>query len=161
MYTGFMKSAARFIGALVVCFFPGIIGSWFTYPAIASWYVYLNKPFFNPPNWIFGPVWSLLYLLMGISLFLVWESKRKSGVVRKAGKYFFLQLGLNTAWSLIFFGLKNPAFAFLEILILWASILATIRIFLNINKTAGTLLLPYFAWVSFATILNFAIVLLN
>ncbi len=156
-----MKSVIRFIGALVVCFSPGVIGSWFTYPAIASWYVYLNKPFFSPPNWIFGPVWSFLYLLMGISLFLVWESKNKKGAIRKAGKYFFLQLGLNTAWSLVFFGLKNPTFAFLEILILWASILATIRIFLNINRTAGTLLLPYLAWVSFATVLNFAIVLLN
>ena len=156
-----MKSLARFVASILVCFLPGTIGSWFTYPAIAGWYAYVNKPFFNPPNWIFGPVWSLLYLLMGISLFLVWQSKGKKKVLQEAYKLFFLQLGLNTLWSLIFFGLKNPTFAFLEVLLLWASIYATMRIFLKINRTAGLLLVPYLLWVSFATCLNLAIVLLN
>lgn len=161
-YTGVcMKLLIRVLGSIILCFLPGVIGSWVTYPAITGWYVYLNKPFFSPPNWLFGPVWSVLYLLMAVSFFLIWQTEKRQKNFRAAINIFILQLGLNTAWSYIFFGLKNPLYAFLEMLILWAAIFATIRLFFRINRTSGYLLIPYIAWVSFAALLNVSIILLN
>jgi benzodiazapine receptor len=136
----------------------GIVGSAFTTPAIPTWYTTLNKPFFNPPSFLFAPVWVSLYTLMGIAAFLVWE---KVKTFNKALKLFAVQLVLNSLWSILFFGLKNPLLAFLEILVLWGFILAAMLEFKKVSKRAFWLLTPYLAWTSFATLLNLAIVLLN
>ncbi len=144
-----------------ICFLASALGSAFTIGAIDTWYVTLNKPFFSPPNWVFGPVWTLLYLMMGISLYLVWIAKVDKKIKRQAIILFFIQLGLNALWSILFFGLKSPSAAFVGIALLWIAIFLTIRNFLQISKTAGWLLVPYLAWVSFATILNLTMVLLN
>lgn len=141
-----------------LCLFAGLIGSLFTFSATPTWYVTLNKPEFSPPNWIFGPVWTILYILMGVSLYLVWTSKKKS---KFALKLFLAQLLLNTLWSIIFFGMRNPTLALVEVVILWVMILLTILEFRKISKCAAYLLFSYLAWVSFATILNLFIVLLN
>lgn len=136
----------------------GAVGSYFTISSIPTWYETLNKPFFSPPNYIFGPVWTALYILMGISLYLVLISKKKKDL---AVKVFMLQLFLNFLWSIIFFGLQNPALAFFEIVALWLSIVFTIKLFYPISKNAAYLLIPYILWVSFATVLNLSIFLLN
>lgn len=137
----------------------GIIGSIFTTSSIPTWYASINKPAFNPPNWIFGPVWTTLFLLMGLALYLIWNKKGKE--VKKALNIFWLHLGLNIFWSLLFFGLKNPGLAFIEILILLGLIVYLTVLFYRLEKAAGLLLLPYLAWTTFATFLNFAIWRLN
>lgn len=136
----------------------GFLGSAATAPAIESWYANLDKPFFNPPNWIFAPVWTLLYIFMAIAFYLIWISGKK---IKRPAILYFVQLGLNTFWSILFFGLKIPSVALLEIIILWIFIYLTAQSFYKINKLAGYLLIPYLAWVSFATLLNYYIVLLN
>jgi len=150
----------KFIISILICQLVGVIGAFFTTPAISSWYKSLNKPTFNPPNWLFGPVWTLLYFLMGVSLYLVWN-KKKSGQRKTALKFFTLQLILNSLWSIIFFGMRLPLLAFLEIIVLWFFILLTIKKFLPISKKSAYLLIPYLLWVTFASILNFYIVKLN
>ncbi len=145
--------------SILICFIAAGIGSYFTTPSIGGWYSSLNKPFFNPPNWIFGPVWTLLYLMMGISLYVISNLKLKNK--KNAIKYFFLQLICNVLWSVAFFGFHSPLYAFLLIAILWFFIFKTIKEFSKLSKTAGYLLYPYLAWVSFASILNLSIVLLN
>lgn len=142
-----------------LCLGAGVLGSVFTTSAIPAWYATLNKPVFSPPNWIFGPVWTTLYILMGISLYLVWTSKGK--LKHNAINLFFIQLGLNVLWSILFFGLKNPALALAEIIALWVTIFLTIKYFYPVSRLAAYLLIPYLLWVSFASILNLAIVLLN
>lgn len=142
-----------------LCFGAGIVGSFFTVSAIPTWYATLNKPSFSPPNWVFGPVWTVLYILMGISLYLVWISKSKAK--QHALNLFFVQLGLNALWSIVFFGLHSPFLALLTIIVLWAMIILTMRAFLKINKISGWLLVPYLVWVSFATYLNYSIWALN
>ena len=144
-----------------VCFLAAGIGSVFTTSAIDTWYTTLQKPFFNPPNWIFGPVWTLLYLMMGISLYIVWNTKNHANERRQGLKFFFVQLAFNVLWSMLFFGLKSPIAAFIVIIILWLAIYLTIRKFLRVSEFAGRLLMPYLAWVSFATILNLSIIILN
>jgi tryptophan-rich sensory protein len=146
---------------IFVCQAAGLIGSIFTFSAISTWYTGLNKPFFSPPNWIFGPVWIILYTMMGISAYLVWQRGVKKVPVSQALNIFALQLILNALWSIIFFGMKSPPAAFLEILILWVFIVKTIQRFSKLSQTAAYLLYPYLAWVSFATVLNLAIVILN
>lgn len=152
----------KFISSLIICLGTGFISSFFTVSAIKNWYPFLNKPWFNPPNWIFGPVWSLLYLLMAISLYLIWKkglfTKKK---ITTAGAIFFVQLFLNFLWSIIFFGLKNPLLALADIVVLWTAIFITIKHFYRLDKTAAYLLIPYLLWVSFAIILNLSIVFLN
>lgn len=143
-----------------VCFVAGAIGSYFTFPSINSWYLNLHKPFFNPPNFIFGPVWSTLYLIMGVALYII-LTKKNSKAKREGLKYFFIQLGLNSLWSILFFGFHNPLLAFIDILLLWLTILITMRYFLLVSRTSGLLLVPYIIWVSFAVILNLAIIVLN
>jgi tryptophan-rich sensory protein len=149
----------KLVTAILLCQFAGIVGSAFTFSAIPNWYAFLEKPFFSPPNWVFGPVWTTLYTLMGISLYLIWINKSK--LKKEALSIFYAQLVLNTLWSILFFGLKNPAIAFIEILLLWVLVAAAIVKFNKINKTAGYLLIPYILWVSFASLLNAAIVWLN
>ena len=138
----------------------GFLGSYFTTPNIPTWYASLQKPFFSPPNWLFGPVWTILYLLMGISFYLIWNSSNSKANL-SAIRLFIAQLVLNSLWSILFFGIKNPLLAFLEIIILWIFIFLTIKKFSQINQAASYLLYPYLAWVTFASFLNFAIVLLN
>lgn len=154
-----MKNFIKLLISIIVCQVAGVIGAIFTTPAISGWYKSLQKPFFNPPNWIFSPVWIFLFLLMGISLYLVWDRGVREN--KKAIIIFGVQLVLNIFWSIIFFGLKSPGFAFLEIIILWLAILTTIISFYKVSKTAGLLLIPYILWVSFALILNFFLWQLN
>ena len=144
-----------------ICFLAAGIGSLFTTSAIDTWYTTLQKPFFNPPNWIFGPVWTLLYFMMGISLYTFWNTKTPTDEKRQGLSFFFVQLALNVLWSILFFGLKSPIGAFIGIIVLWFVIYLTMRKFLEASKLAGWLLIPYLAWVSFATILNLSIVFLN
>ncbi|HVZ67330.1 MAG TPA: TspO/MBR family protein [Patescibacteria group bacterium] len=151
----------KFVISIIIPFIAGGIGSFFTYKEINSWYQALNKPSFSPPNSIFGPVWTTLYILMGISFFLVWESKAAKYKKTNAYKIYFVQIILNSLWSIIFFGLHNPLLAFVEIIALWISIFFTIRSFYMVNKKAALLLYPYLGWVSFASILNLTIVLIN
>lgn len=144
-----------------ICFLVGFIGSALTLPSIPTWYATLNKPIFSPPNWIFGPVWTFLYLLMGISLYIIWNKNLKSKNKDRAVKLFTLQLILNLLWSLVFFGLHQPLLAFITIVILWISIFVTIKYFYRISKLGAYLLIPYILWVSFASLLNLFIVGLN
>lgn len=144
----------KLILSIGICLGAGVLGSIFTISSIPTWYATLNKPFFSPPNLIFGPVWTILYILMGISLYLVWTKRRVPLI-------FWAQLILNAIWSIIFFGFKNPTLALADIIALWIAIILTIKAFYKINKLAGQLLIPYLLWVSFATILNLAIVILN
>ncbi len=138
----------------------GFLGSLFTTPSIGTWYATLNKPVFNPPNWIFAPVWTALFILMGLSLYFVWEKwKKKNGM--NTFYIFGMQLSLNLLWSILFFGLHKPLYALIEIVILWIAIMMTILEFRKFSKTASLLLLPYLVWVTFATVLNFSIVLMN
>jgi len=144
----------KLLTALVLPQLAGLIGSFFTFPAINSWYQYLNKPSFSPPNWLFGPVWTSLYLLMGIAWYLAWK--------QGANPWFFLiHLSLNSLWSILFFGLRNPGLAFGEIIILWLAIIRIMIQFYRYNKISAWLLAPYLLWVFFASILNFAIWQLN
>ncbi len=147
-----------FIG---VCQVAGLIGSIFTINAIPNWYATLVKPSFSPPNYLFGPVWTILYTLMGVSVYLIYQKRSKNNKSIDAINIFGLQLFLNSLWSIIFFGAKLPSLAFVEIVILWGIIIWTIIKFYKINKTASYLLIPYLLWVTFASALNLAIVLLN
>ena len=156
-----INNTFKLIIAIVVCELAGIIGSVFTTPSIASWYSTLIKPALNPPSWVFGPVWTTLFVLMGISVFLIWKKGLDRKDVKIALIVFIGQLVLNTLWSIIFFGLHSPGGALIEIVFLWLAILTTIVAFKKISKPAMWLLLPYILWVSFAMYLNFAIWTLN
>jgi len=145
----------------LVCLFAGLIGSFFTIDSIATWYTTLQKPGFNPPNWVFGPVWTTLYTLMGISAYLVWMKGWDKKEVRVALWVFILQLVLNTMWSIIFFGAKELFSAFVEIVFLWLAIVFTIFLFNRISRNAALLMVPYLLWVSFAAFLNYSIWQLN
>ncbi|WP_410507930.1 TspO/MBR family protein [Methanosarcina hadiensis] len=154
-------NVTRLLTCIIICQLAGIIGSIFTSSSLDSWYPLLEKPSFNPPSWVFFPVWTTLYTLMGISLYLVWEKGMRHREVKIGVFLFGLQLGLNTLWSFLFFGLRSPYYAFLEILILWAAILLTIVQFWKVSKPASLLLIPYILWVSFAALLNYRIWVLN
>lgn len=156
-----MKRGLKAIISILTCLSAGFIGSFFTSPNISIWYASLQKPEFNPPNSVFAPVWTILYILMGISLFLVWKEGWENKNVRTSMGIFGVQLLLNIAWSGLFFGLQNPFYALIEILILWFAIFLTILKFYNINKVASILLIPYILWVSFASVLNYFIWVLN
>lgn len=147
--------------SLVIGQSAGLIGSFFTTPQIFGWYSTLSKPSFNPPNWIFGPVWTLLYVLMGISLYLVWQGSGEAKLKQAAIVAFVGQLILNIFWSICFFGFQQPLLALVEIVALALSIILTIYLFYRLNKKAAYLLIPYILWVSFAAVLNFAIWYLN
>jgi len=137
----------------------GFLGSVFTTNSVKTWFVTIIKPSFNPPNWLFAPVWTFLFILIGISLYLVWDSKKEN---KKFAYYIFaFQLIFNLLWSILFFGLHNPLLALLDIFVLWVLILINIILFYKISKSSAYLLMPYLLWVTFATILNFSIFLLN
>jgi translocator protein len=179
-----LKNSIKLIISILICEFAGIIGSIFTTPAIKSWYYFLDKPSFSPPSWLFAPVWTILFLLMGIALYLAWSKDFKANIYEKgigkkvwnkiseklwsgswheenAAIIFIIQLVLNIFWSIIFFALKSPGFAFVEILMLWFAILYTIVNFYRISKASAYLLIPYLLWVSFAAFLNFSVWLIN
>ena len=151
------------IAAILICEISGVIGSVFTYQSIPDWYntEKLNKPSFTPPSWLFGPVWVTLYLLMGISAYLIWEKGTKKKLVKDSLSIFGIQLILNTLWSILFFGLRCPLCGFIEIIILWFAIAFTIITFYKLSRTAALLLVPYILWVSFAMVLNFYVWRLN
>lgn len=157
-----MNKLTKILTVVVTCLAIGYFSGTVTRSAILDWYPTLIKPVFNPPNWIFAPVWSTLYIMMGIAAGLVWD--RMDGdkeVVKKALILFAMQLALNALWSYLFFGLRNPMLAGLEIIVLWLMIYETYIHFAKINKIAGYLFLPYLAWVSFAAVLNGSIWWLN
>lgn len=151
----------KLIICLVIPQLVGLIGSLFTITSVGSWYTTIIKPSFNPPNWIFGPVWTLLFILMGIGLYLIWSKGINVNGVKLAIIFFVIQLALNLIWSILFFGLHNPMLALIEIFVLWVSILLMIIFFWQISPIAAMIQIPYLLWVTFATILNFSIVLLN
>jgi tryptophan-rich sensory protein len=156
-----MKPYLKIFSSIVLCELVGLLGTPFTLSAIPSWYVTLNKPFFAPPNWLFGPVWTLLYFLMGVSFFLIWNQGWQKATVRKASYFFLAQLALNFIWTPVFFGLRAPLLGLVVILSLWLMIILTMRKFYPLSRPATYLLIPYIFWVSFATLLNGAIVVLN
>jgi len=147
--------------AICISELAGVIGSLFTVSSIPNWYSTLAKPALNPPGWVFGPVWTTLYALMGIAAWLVWKSGWGRKEVKVALGVFGIQLFLNAAWSIIFFGLKSPGWALIDIVLLWLAIIWTIVVFYKISKPAAYLLLPYLLWVSFASYLNYSIWMLN
>jgi len=157
-------SAVRQLTGLVVfvaiCFAVAGIATAFTTPAIPSWYAGLRKPSWTPPNWVFGPVWSFLYLAMAVAAWLVWRELGLSGGAVPL-TIFGIQLALNLAWCVIFFSLHLPGPAFVEIVVLLLAIAATIAAFWQVSAAAGVLLLPYIAWVGYAAALNFGVWRMN
>lgn len=155
-----MKNTVKLISAIIFCFLPGIIGGFFTANNLYPWFNLLTKPSFNPPSWLFSPVWTLLYTLMGISLF--WVLKTEKSKDKTLGIIFFcIQLFINGLWSIIFFGLHQILVAFVLILLLLLFIILSIWKFYKISKPAAYILVPYLLWICYATILNFALYLLN
>jgi len=157
-----LNSLAKFATILAASFAAGAIGSLATAPGIQSrWYLVLEKPPLDPPGWLFSPVWIALYATMGFAAFLVWREGWERREVRKAIGVFALQLALNALWPVLFFALEAPLAAFFEILVLWAVVLWTIRMFRVVSRAAAWLLAPYLAWLTFAAYLNAAIWLIN
>jgi len=156
-----MSSIPKLVASIAIALAAGALGNLFTASAIPTWYAALNKPSFNPPSWIFAPVWGILYILMGVSLYLIWKRGTKTKKVRDAIYVFGVQLFLNAIWSPIFFGAKSIFFALIVIILMWVYIIRTIGAFIRVDRTAGYLLYPYLVWVSFAAILNFSIWILN
>jgi translocator protein len=151
----------KLVISILICQCAGIIGSLFTTRSISTWYAFINKPAFNPPNWVFAPVWVSLFTLMGIAAFLVWRKGMHTPGVKRALGIFILQLGLNSLWSIVFFGSRSIVGGLAVIVLLWLAIFWTIKEFLAISKPAAVLLIPYIAWVSFALVLNVAFLILN
>jgi len=156
-----IKNIPKLISAILICQSAGIIGSIFTSSSLQTWYTTLQLPSFAPPGWFIGIVWIILYTLIGISLYLVWNKGLKNKQVKNSLYLFGLQLILNAVWSILFFGLRSPLLGLIEIVFLWIFIALTILKFYKISKTAGLLLLPYIVWVSIALTLNFYIWRLN
>ena len=153
-----MRTGVKLILSLLIPLVVGWSASWFTIPEIAGWYTTLAKPAWNPPNYIFGPVWTVLYVLMGIVLFLIWKNRPTE---KRLLILFFIQLALNFGWSLLFFGAHRIGFALIDLLLLWIVLWILIIYLGKVHKTASWLLVPYIAWVSFAGILNYTIFHLN
>jgi len=156
-----MQKLGLLIFSIVIVQLAGAVGAIFTSSSVSTWYAGVNKPVFNPPNWIFGPVWTMLFLLMGIALYLVLVNGWGYNGVKIAVLIFTIHFALNILWSFLFFGLQNPFFAFIEIIILAISIILTMYFFYRVSPPAMYLLIPYIFWVSFASILNFSIWRLN
>lgn len=159
-----MKTRLRSVAALAVstgtCLLVGVSGSLVTATSVREWYPHIQKPWWTPPGAVFGPVWTMLYLLMGVSAWLIWRAP--VGSARRTALLIFLtHLVFNGAWSFLFFGLRSPGWAALEIVLLWGSIVATMLVFARISRLAAGLLLPYLLWVSYAAALNIAIWNLN
>ncbi len=156
-----LKQVAWLVFWIGLCFATAFIGGLFTDTGSGSWYNQLDKPSWNPPRWVFGPVWTTLYTLMGIAAWLVWKEAGSFARAKTPLILFVVQLTLNMFWSIIFFGLENPGLALIEIGVLWVAIAATIAAFNPFSRTASVLLVPYLAWVTFAAALNFAVWWMN
>jgi benzodiazapine receptor len=150
----------KLILSLILPLSIGAFAGMFTSEAIPGWYATLNRPSFNPPNWLFGPVWTTLYILMGISFYMIWKQE-KSKERDLALLFFLIQLALNFAWSFIFFYFNKIGFAFAEIVLLWLSIVLMMIRFYKIKPITAYINIPYLLWVSFASMLNLAFYLLN
>jgi benzodiazapine receptor len=155
------RDIIKLIVSIVACQGAGLIGSLFTTTAIPTWYTGLQKPFFTPPNWVFAPAWTTLYMLMAVAAFLIWRKGLDQKGVRLALIIFLIQLVLNTLWSIVFFGLESPFYGIMVIIALWIAILLTMIKFFKLSTMAGVLMTPYIGWVSFAAVLNVAISMLN
>ena len=156
-----MRDVLKLIAAILISQAAGAIGSIFTFTAINEWYAYLRKPPITPPSWVFSPVWTLLYTMMGIAAWLVWRKGLQSAGVKAALTLFLVQLVFNAAWSVLFFGLRSPLWAFVEICFLWAAIALTTVAFFGLSRAAWVLMLPYLLWVTFAAVLNYWVYWLN
>lgn len=156
-----MNNISKLVISIAIPVAIGATAGFFTVTGVGSWYQAINKPSWNPPGWVFGPVWTMLYIMMGVSLYLVWKSGNSIHLKRTAIGLFAVQLILNFFWSFIFFDQQQPGWAFVEIIAMWVFIFLTIFAFAKVNKTAAWLLVPYISWVSFATILNYTIWKLN
>jgi len=156
-----MNNAAKLIIAVAAPVVIGGLSGFATARGVSTWYPTLVKPSFNPPAWVFGPVWTVLYIMMGVAAYLLWRQGINVVGVRVALAVFVVQLALNALWSILFFGMHSPGWALVEIVVLWFAIGVTIRLFWNVVPAAGALLLPYLAWVSFATVLNASLWWLN
>jgi translocator protein len=157
-----MKKYLRISYCIIICLTVGFFSGKITQSSITTWYPTLVKPVFNPPNWVFAPVWTLLYTFMGIAAGLIWnEIENRPKEVKIALQYFILQLGLNALWSYLFFGLQNLLLASIEIVLLLLTLLECYKLFKPINATAAKLFIPYIAWVAFATLLTFSLFYLN
>ena len=157
-----MQKILRIALVVTTCLVIGYLSSLVTKESITNWFPTINKPVFNPPNWVFAPVWTILYVMMGVAGGMIWNKiETDQENVKKAFMFFIIQLGLNALWSYLFFGLHNPFLALIEIILLWLMIFETYNQFKKIDKIAALLLLPYLAWVSFATVLNASIWWLN
>jgi len=156
-----IKNIFYFIFALAIPLFVGYLGSLLTSPSINTWYAGIIKPSFNPPNWVFAPVWTILFILMGIAFFLILKEGKDRRYFRAAYLSFGFQLFLNIYWSFLFFYIKEPPLAFYSIVSLWSMIIVNIYYFCQIKKTAAYLLIPYILWVTFAAVLNYSIWYIN
>ncbi len=155
------QNIVKLLFSIAICHLAGFVGSFFTRPAIETWYALLEKPAFSPPNWLFAPAWLTLYTLMGIALYLVWQKGLHQKNARRAFVLFLVHLLFNAFWSVAFFGLESPFWALIVIVLLWLFILWLVGLFSRVSKAAAYLLIPYWLWVSFAAALNFAIWQLN
>ena len=155
-----VKNALGLVVALLACYGAAAVGGLFTSGSVQEWYPTLIKPSWNPPGWVFGPVWTALYGMMSVSVWLVWLERARRPVVAPI-LLFAVQLAFNAAWSPLFFGLHRPGLAFVDIVLLWLALVVTVYMFLKQRLAAGLLLVPYLLWVSFAAALNFAIWRLN
>jgi tryptophan-rich sensory protein len=156
-----MTKIIKLTCSVAVCILIGFLGSFSTRGSVTTWYADLSRPSFTPPDWIFGVVWPILYVMMGISAFIIWNKGLDKREVKVALGIFGLQLILNGLWTPIFFGLHLIGFALIEIVMMWAAILLTIISFWKISKSATLLFLPYILWVSFAIVLNASLFILN
>lgn len=156
-----MSNILKLILSIVICQLAGFIGAIFTMDSIPTWYAALNKPSFNPPNNVFGPVWTILYVMMGISMFLIWKEGLKNKDVKNAFIFFIIQLILNSLWSVVFFGAHSVLGGLIIIVLLWLAVLYCIISFRKISRVASILLIPYLLWITFATLLNYYILILN
>ena len=154
------KGTLQLIIAILIAQIIGGMGAFFTMQSVNDWYLTLLKPSWNPPSWVFGPVWSLLYTMMGVASFLIWK-KRADYKVFKPLFIYGIHLAFNLLWSVLFFGLQSVGFAFIEIMLLWLLIIITIKEFFKVDKYAAYLLIPYLLWVTFAALLNLTIWTLN
>jgi benzodiazapine receptor len=155
-----MKRSYKLIISILIPLAIGYFGSIFTSSSINSWYPTINKPHFTPPNWIFAPVWTTLFVLMGLAFYFVWQEGYSQKTKPSFFVYFF-QLSLNLLWSFFFFGLRSPPLGFIDIVLLWSVIMLNIYLFYKISKLSGYLLIPYLVWVTIALVLNFYIIILN
>jgi len=160
-----LKQWGTLILFIAICQGAGAIGSLFTFASLSTWFVTLAQPSFAPPNWVFGPVWTILYTLMGIALYIVWQKRGISPIRAQARtrgvRLFWIHLFFNALWSILFFGVQSPLYALIDIVVLWVLLVATTFYFFRVSTWAGVIMLPYLAWVSFASVLNAAIVFLN